>query len=146
MGVNVSPNKELEDLINKYNDRRLLWTHVDEFTKLKERWHVENIRELDSEEIQKDLQQYVMTVNKLKIRIQNLSKDGKDKVLDSHESRIRSVEALMPIISSVANLDLKDKHWKKIFDKLEQPFNAGKIITLDELLHYGIIDKKDAIE
>lgn len=86
-----------------------------------------------------------MTVNKLKIRIQNLSKDGKDKVLDSHESRIRSVEALMPIISSVANLDLKDKHWKKIFDKLEQPFNAGKIITLDELLHYGIIDKKDAI-
>lgn len=83
-----------------------------------------------------------MTVNKLRIRIHNLSKDGKDKVLDAHENRIRSVEALMPIISSVANLDLKDKHWKKIFDKLEQPFIAGKIITLDELLRYGIIDKK----
>ena len=48
-----------------------------------------------------------MTVNKLRLRIANLSKDGKDKVLDSHENRIRSIEALMPIISSVANIDLK---------------------------------------
>ena len=71
-----------------------------------------------------------MTVNKLRIRIQNLSKDGKDKVLDAHENRIRSIEALMPIISSVANVDLKDKHWKKIFDQLEQPFTANKHISL----------------
>ena len=34
MGVNIVPNKELDDMINKYNDRKLLWTHVDEFMKL----------------------------------------------------------------------------------------------------------------
>jgi len=37
----------------------------------------------------------------------NLSKDGKDKVLETHEGRIKSIDNLMPIILSVANIDLK---------------------------------------
>lgn len=34
MGDTIAPNKQLEDLVKKYNDRKLLWTHVDEFMKL----------------------------------------------------------------------------------------------------------------
>jgi len=52
----------------------------------------------------------------------------------------------MPIILSVANKDLKDKHWKKIYDQLEQPMVAGKAVSLTELLSYGIMNKKEAIE
>mgnify|MGYP001212988317 CR=1 FL=1 len=52
----------------------------------------------------------------------------------------------MPIIVSVANKDLKDKHWKKIYDKLEQPMIAGKPVSLTELLSYGIIEKREHIE
>lgn len=52
----------------------------------------------------------------------------------------------MPIINSVANPDLKEKHWKKIYDKLEQPMITGKIVSLTELISFGIMDKKDAIE
>jgi hypothetical protein len=52
----------------------------------------------------------------------------------------------MPIILSVANKDLKDKHWKKIYDKLEQPMVAGKSVSLTELLSFGIMDKKEAVE
>jgi hypothetical protein len=36
----------------------------------------------------------------------------------------------MPVINAVANKNLKDKHWKKIFDKLEQPFQPSKHISL----------------
>jgi hypothetical protein len=32
----------------------------------------------------------------------------------------------MPIINAVANKNMKDKHWKKVFDRLEQPFQANK--------------------
>jgi hypothetical protein len=52
----------------------------------------------------------------------------------------------MPIIVSVANKDLKDKHWKKIYDRLEQPMVAGKSVSLTELLSFGIMDRKEAIE
>ena len=44
MGVQPTPNKELADLMIKYNDRKLLWTHVDEFIKLQEHWERSNIR------------------------------------------------------------------------------------------------------
>lgn len=86
-----------------------------------------------------------MTVLQLRIRITNLSKDGRDKVLDTHDGRIKYIASLMPIINSVANPDLKEKHWKKIYDKLEQPMVVGKVVSLTELLSYGIMEKKDAI-
>lgn len=34
MGIIPAPNKELQDVEAKFNDRRLLWTHVDKFIKL----------------------------------------------------------------------------------------------------------------
>jgi dynein heavy chain len=54
--------------------------------------------------------------------------------------------SLMPIINSVANPDLRDKHWKKIYDKLEQPMVSGKMVSLNELLSFGIVERKEAIE
>lgn len=65
----------------------------------------------------------------------------RDKVLEEHEARIKHIISLMPIISAVANKNLKDKHWKKIFDKLEQPFQANKHVSLTELLSYKITEK-----
>ena len=78
----------------------------------------------------------------MKIRIANLSKDGRDKVLETHEARIKYIISLMPIINSVANQDLKEKHWKKIYDKLEQPMITGKVVSLTELISFGIMEKK----
>jgi hypothetical protein len=83
------------------------------------------------------MQQFDSTVRQLRLRISNLSVDDKDKVLDVHEARIRRIAGLMPIISALANRDLKDKHWKKIFDRLEQPIPINKAVSLTELLSYG---------
>ena len=142
MEIVPAPNKELQDVENKFNDRKLLWNHVDKFVKLEEAWLKSNIRNFDSEDIQKEVQQFEGAVFQLKIRITNLSKDGRDKVLEGHEARIKEITNLMPIIVSVANKDLRDKHWKKIYDRLEQPMVAGKSVSLTELLTYGIRDKR----
>lgn len=146
MGIVPAPNKELQDVEAKFNDRKLLWSHTDKFIRLQETWEKSNIRNFDSEDIQKEVQQCEGTVFQLKIRITNLSKDGRDKVLEAHEARIRSITALMPIIVSVANKDLKDKHWKKIYDQLEQPMIAGKPVSLTELISFGIMEKREGIE
>lgn len=139
-------NKELIELEAKYGDRRLLWTHVDKLLKCHEEWYKANIRNLDAEDIQKEMQQFDSTVRQLRLRISNLSVDDKDKVLDVHEARIRKIAGLMPIISALANRDLKDKHWKKIFDRLEQPIPINKAVSLTELLSYGVEEKREQIE
>jgi hypothetical protein len=51
--------------------------------------------------------------------------------LETHAGRIKYIIGLMPIINSVANPDLKDKHWKKVYDKLEQPMVSGKMVSLN---------------
>ncbi len=81
MGIVPAPNKKLQDVEVKFNDRKLLWSHVDKFGKLEEAWLKSNIRNFDSEDIQKEVQQLEGTIFQLKIRISNLSKDGRDKVL-----------------------------------------------------------------
>jgi dynein heavy chain, axonemal len=48
MGITPSPNKELQDVEVKFNDRKLLWNHVDRFIKLQETWEKSNIRNFDS--------------------------------------------------------------------------------------------------
>lgn len=64
----------------------------------------------------------------------------KDKVLEHHEANMNEISTLMPVINAVANKNLKDKHWRKIYEKLEQPFpaNANSEIKLNELLQYRI--------
>lgn len=74
MGITPSANKELQDVEIKFNDRKLLWNHTDRFIKLQETWEKSNIRNFDAEDIQKEVQQFELTVFQLKIRITNLSK------------------------------------------------------------------------
>ena len=89
MEIAPAPNKEMQDVEAKFNDRKLLWNHVDKFIKLEEAWLKSNIRNFDSEDIQKEVQGFEGAIFQLKIRISNLSKDGRDKVLESHEARIK---------------------------------------------------------
>lgn len=58
MGIPPAANKQLQDVEVKFNDRKLLWNHVDRFIKLQENWEKSNIRNFDSEDIQKEVQQF----------------------------------------------------------------------------------------
>lgn len=94
------------------------------------------------------MQQYQQTVNKLKLSRGTLGKEApRDRVLEEHEARIKYIVSLMPVIVAVANKHLKDKHWKKIFERLgEHSFDPKRHISLTELLSYKIIEKVEAIE
>ena len=53
----------------------------------------------------------------------NLSKDGRDKILDMLTLEVKEVAAMMPIFLALGNKDLKPRHMKKIFDLLNPAFN-----------------------
>jgi hypothetical protein len=48
MEIAPAPNKELQDVEAKFNDRKLLWNNADKFSKLEEAWLKSNIRNFDS--------------------------------------------------------------------------------------------------
>lgn len=98
MGISSGTNRDLQDLEATYNDRRLLWTHLEKFTKLSEDLYKNIFTTLNVEEIEKEMKMYEIGILKLKQNILNLSKEGKDRVLEQHASKVEYVSKMMPII------------------------------------------------
>jgi len=55
MELKVKQNHELEDMEQKFNDRKLLWTNVEKFAKKSQEWTNNQFLNLDVEEIEKDM-------------------------------------------------------------------------------------------
>lgn len=66
MGISVSTNKDLQELENTYNDRRMLWTHSEKFTKLSEDLFKNIFTNLNVEDIEKEMKSYEIGILKLK--------------------------------------------------------------------------------
>ena len=52
------PSSALLDLINKYNDRKMLWTHIDSFNTNYELWFKSPFTNFNSEDIEKEMKKY----------------------------------------------------------------------------------------
>ena len=79
----------------------------------------------------------------LKIRIHNLNVTGSDQLLDVFLAEMKTMQDIMPIVSALGNHDLRERHWKQIFELISQTFNPGKVFSLKDLIEEGICDKQD---
>ena len=96
----------------------MLWTHLERFNRLSEDWFKNNFTTLNVEEIEREMKTFETGILKLKQNIVNLNKEGKDKVLDAHAAKVHQVSQIMPVIQSLGNKDLRQRHWKRIFEIL----------------------------
>ena len=146
MGLNPQPNKELQDCESRFNDRKILWTHVERYNRLSEDWFRNNFITLNVEDIEKEMKTFENGILKLRQNITNLNKEGKDRVLDSHAGRVQGTSQMMPVIQALGNKDLRLRHWKKIFEILGSTSQPGKTFTFSELISEGVLEKKEAME
>ena len=119
MDVNPKPNKDLESLEAKYNDRKLLWGNIERFTKNQDDWFEKPFLQLSTDEIEADMKFFATSNVQLKSRMHNLvreGKEGKDIILESFYTRIKEFESYMPVIVALGNRDIKKSHWIKIFE------------------------------
>lgn len=90
MELNPQQNRELQDLQAKYNDRRMLWTHIEKYNVYQHDWYKGNFMNLDSEVIEKEMRTFENGIIQLKTRLQNLlPKDAtEDLILKQHSQKI----------------------------------------------------------
>jgi hypothetical protein len=55
MGLQVKKNSELEDMEQKFNDRKLLWTNIEKFSKKSQDWLSNQFLSLEVEEVEQDM-------------------------------------------------------------------------------------------
>lgn len=58
MEETAQSKRELVELENGYNDRKLLWTNIDKFRKNNEEWLKNPFNSLDTDEIERDMKQF----------------------------------------------------------------------------------------
>jgi len=63
------------------------------------------------------------------MRLSNLSDTNQDKVLDFFKVEVQALNVQMPLISALGNKDLRQRHWKQIFEALNPNYNPGKVFT-----------------
>jgi dynein heavy chain len=69
MGLNPTPNKDLQELEAKFNDRKMLWTHIDKFFKLQDDWFNKDFKNTNAEDVEKEMKSFENGILQLKTRI-----------------------------------------------------------------------------
>lgn len=85
MQIGQQETRDLKELEAKYNDRTMLWTHFDEFTRNSNNWLSDPFNQLNSDDVERDMKKFKQGISKLKMNMHNLTTEDKDKVLDSYE-------------------------------------------------------------
>jgi dynein heavy chain len=66
MGQNPPVNQDLKDCEARFNDRKMLWTHVERYNRLSEDWFKNNFTTLNVEDIEKEMRTFDQGILKLK--------------------------------------------------------------------------------
>ncbi|SCU71162.1 Cytoplasmic dynein 2 heavy chain (DYNC2H1), putative [Trypanosoma equiperdum] len=130
---------ELEKEFKPYSD---LWLTTYQWQDCYRRWHADPFDSLDHEEID------TVVTNAFKTMTQ-LSKTFKDKnatlkIVSEIRGKVEAFKKWVPIVTSLRQPGMKERHWKGLSEKLNLPLVPGETILLMEDLE-PLLGFKDVI-
>lgn len=92
------------------------------------------MHQLDPEEVEKDHKTMFQTSNKLGIRFANFKFHKPEKVANDVKAELMKFRDYLPVLRSLCNPGLKDRHWKEINKAVEYDVDIhSKLSTLQGL-------------
>ena len=137
--------KEVDDYEKRYKAKTELWEYRKKWKDLRKYWFTSNLRDINSDDFQKNFDEHWRKSAQLKIEI---GKDKKDPSMEKYMEDVKYVEKLKGLIVALTNTAIQPSHWEKIFAALGQPgaWNPGRLCNLNELIQYQLEDHKEDIE
>jgi len=130
---------QLRDTISQYELKHEIWTKLHTWNEAQFAWKSESFHELDVEDMVKEVMQYYKDVHKMSKRL------PQDAVVAMFKESVEDFKDATPVITDLGNEALAERHWKRIFDRLEQPFFAGSTFTMEQLLRFGVLSHAEFI-
>ncbi|KAJ1639268.1 dynein heavy chain, N-terminal region 2-domain-containing protein [Pavlovales sp. CCMP2436] len=121
-----------KDTLTQYELKRDIWQRLDVWNESVARWKGDDFSKLKVEELRKDVEVYHEDISKLSKRLNT------DPVVRHFMESIDAVRAYVPVIVDLGNTAMQTRHWKRVFERVEQPYFAGTTVSLEQLLKYGI--------
>ncbi|KAM7384052.1 hypothetical protein PAMA_011415 [Pampus argenteus] len=123
----------LQTLISEKQPYDQLWTTVFNFQSMSEVWLNGPFLHLDAEKISDELDIMWRTMHKLSKSFSNLP--GPCRVAKSFKSKIDQFKQHLPILTTICNPGIKDRHWEKISSivgfKVKPDVNSSLLNMLD---------------
>ena len=122
----------LKDTATQYEMKREIWQRLDLWNESVGRWKSGNFAQLNAEELRREVETYHKDIYKLSKRLNT------DPVVRHFLGSIEDVRAYVPVMVDLGNTAMQARHWKRIFERMQQPYFPGTVVTLEQLLKYGV--------
>jgi dynein heavy chain len=116
-----------------------VWKALYDWINITEEWRVAPVQQLSASLITGKVDEF----SKNAFKMGKANKE--DTVVYRLKDTIDEFKKVVPLMEEVANPALKDRHWKKIFELLDQPFDATTPFSTNNLLGFGIMDKIEEV-
>jgi dynein heavy chain, axonemal len=136
---------EFEDLVitrSDLNAKLALWEALDNWSRKREDWEGTLMQDINSDSMDKDVQQFNKTAVKSKRLLQ-----GAPAAIKLNNA-VNDFKSLLPVILDLRNESLLDRHWKEIEEAIGHSFDEEKPAsahTLKELLDLRVQDHQEEI-
>ncbi|XP_047461369.1 dynein axonemal heavy chain 3 [Mugil cephalus] len=121
-----------------------LWNTVLNFQSMSEVWMDGPFLDLDAEKISDELDVMWRVVHKLTKTFSNLR--GPCRVAQIFKSKIDKFKQHMPILTTICNPGIKDRHWEKISSLVGFSVKPDADSTLQNMLDLGLSEFSDKLE
>eukprot|EP00304_Pavlova_gyrans_P012708 CAMPEP_0206041750 /NCGR_PEP_ID=MMETSP1466-20131121/6142_1 /ASSEMBLY_ACC=CAM_ASM_001126 /TAXON_ID=44452 /ORGANISM="Pavlova gyrans, Strain CCMP608" /LENGTH=4121 /DNA_ID=CAMNT_0053416453 /DNA_START=38 /DNA_END=12403 /DNA_ORIENTATION=- len=129
----------IKDTELQYKVKRDIWQRLDTWNESVAQWKASDFADLPVEEVKKEVDTYHKDVYKQSKRLTT------DPVVRHFLASVEEVRAYMPVVADLGNPAMQQRHWKRVFERMDQPYFPGAAVTLDQLLQHGIQAHADFI-
>ncbi|XP_070181014.1 dynein axonemal heavy chain 6-like [Littorina saxatilis] len=120
--------------------RRLLWQSLEEWTRLVDEWTATPFDSINVESLQKNVNKFTQTVFMLEKGLPH------NEVLPQLKEKVMDFKQGMPVITSLRNPSLRQRHWDAIQKIINKVISRDKSFTLGNLLEMNIFKAKEKIQ
>ncbi|TNM97969.1 hypothetical protein fugu_014215 [Takifugu bimaculatus] len=134
----------IQTLIADKMPHEQLWTTALNFNNMSEVWMQGPFKNLASEAINDDLDVMWKTLHKLGRTFSNLP--GPQLVAKSFRAKVEQFKLHMPVLSTISNPGLKERHWQQISSIVGTELKPGDKCSLSDMLEAGLSDYSHKLE
>ena len=137
-GTGLNPFVTLTSAQNQFDTVHTLWTAIKDWNERYTTIMTEEFQSLDVEELAKEVAIVFKDAH-------SMHKKANTEATAMHKNLTSEFKLKVPTILELGNPSMQDRHWKKLFEGLNQTWYAGMSFTLENLVSFNIFDHKDLI-
>ena len=131
--------EDLEACIEEVELKHSLWDATISWSTITESWQKEQFEALDVADMEEKIMKYSKLVFKCERGI------PPNKVVSNLRDKVGKFKETLPIVQNLRNENMKERHWTKVQETIQQELVRDESFTLGLLMSYNVIEFKDDI-